>query len=35
MYRYMEIAYGDNGLAQYGKRMEVELISNARKATRS
>ena len=30
MYRYMEIAYGDNGLAQYGKRMEVELLSNGK-----
>ena len=30
MYRYMEIAYGENGLAQYGKRMDVELISNGK-----
>ena len=28
MYRYMAISYGDNGLAQYGKRMQVDLLSN-------
>lgn len=26
LYRYFVISYQDNGLAQYGKRMEVELI---------
>ena len=26
MYRYMVISFGDNGLASYGKRMEVELV---------
>ena len=30
MYRYMEISYGDNGLAQYGKRMQVDLLSNGK-----
>lgn len=26
MYRYFVIAYQDNGLASYGKRMTVELV---------
>ena len=26
MYRYMVIAYQDNGLATYGKRMTIDLV---------
>ena len=26
MYRYMVISFGDNGLASYGKRMEIDLV---------
>jgi len=26
MYRYMVISFGDNGLASYGKRMDIDLV---------